>query len=144
MRTSYTPRVAGLSDSDDGGWRTRTLVRSTITARDEGAERRQRLLDSARSTILENGSIELTVHGVVERSGLSREAAAEGLLRPGAPRRPAAIVLQAATTTAGRSAGSRHPIAAEEMWETCLHAIATDDVVAARRAAPCPSSDTGR
>src|SRR6478735_3601925 len=60
------------------------------------------------------------------------EAGDAGLLRPGRPRRLAAIVLQAATTTAGRSAGGRQPITASEMWEFCLHAIAPDSVVAGR------------
>ena len=60
------------------------------------------------------------------------EAAEAGLLRPGRPRRQAAIVLQAATTTAGRSAGGAHPITAPEMWDFCLHAIVPDDVAAAR------------
>ena len=59
----------------------------------------------------------------------SRRRATAGLLRPGRPRRLAAIVLQSATTTAGRSAGGRQPITAAEMWEFCLHAIAPDDVV---------------
>ena len=40
------------------------------------------------------------------------EASEAGLLRPGRPRRQAAIVLQSATTTAGRSAGGRQPITA--------------------------------
>ena len=44
------------------------------------------------------------------------EAGEAGLLRPGRPRRLAATVLQAATTTAGRSAGGRQPITATEMW----------------------------
>ncbi|MET0661987.1 MAG: TetR/AcrR family transcriptional regulator [Ilumatobacteraceae bacterium] len=57
------------------------------------------------------------------------EASEAGLLRPGRPRRQAAIVLQSATTTAGRSAGGRQPITAAEMWEYCLHAIAPDSVV---------------
>jgi len=60
------------------------------------------------------------------------EASEAGLLRPGRPRRQAAIVLQSATTTAGRSAGGRQPITAAEMWEYCLHAIAPDSVVAKR------------
>jgi len=60
------------------------------------------------------------------------EAAASGLLRPGRPRRLAAIVLQAATTTAGRSAGGRQPITAKEMWDFCLHAIAPDEVATRR------------
>jgi len=60
------------------------------------------------------------------------EAGDAGLLRPGRPRRLAAIGLQAATTTAGRSAGGRQPITASEMWEFCLHAIAPDSVVAGR------------
>lgn len=61
------------------------------------------------------------------------EAAADaGLLRPGKPRRQAAIVLQASTTTAGRSGGGTRPITGPEMWEFCLHAIAPDDVAAPR------------
>ena len=63
---------------------------------------------------------------------MAEDAAEAGLLRPGPPRRQAAIVLQAATTTAGRSAGGRQPITAAEMWEFCLHAIVPDDVIAAR------------
>jgi AcrR family transcriptional regulator len=59
------------------------------------------------------------------------EAAAEELLRPGRARRQAAMVLQAATTTAGRSGGARQPITAPEMWEFCLHAIAPDPVAEA-------------
>lgn len=62
------------------------------------------------------------------------EAAEQGMLRDGRPRRQAAIVLQAATTTAGRTGGQRQPITAEEMWEFCLHAIAPDDVVEPRLA----------
>ncbi|MET0909944.1 MAG: TetR/AcrR family transcriptional regulator, partial [Ilumatobacteraceae bacterium] len=64
---------------------------------------------------------------------MMEEASAASLLRPGRPRRQAAIVLQAATTTAGRSAGGRQPITAAEMWEFCLHAIAPDDVVSRRK-----------
>ena len=60
------------------------------------------------------------------------EAAAEELLRPGRARRQAAMVLQAATTTAGRSGGAKQPITAPEMWEFCLHAIAPDSVAEAR------------
>ena len=60
---------------------------------------------------------------------ITEEASSAGLLRPGRPRRLAAIVLQAATTAAGQSAGGRQPITAAEMWEFCLHAIAPDDVV---------------
>lgn len=55
-----------------------------------------------------------------------------GLTRPGRPRRQAAMMLQAVTTTAGRSAGGRRPVTADEMWEFCLHAIAPDEVVAKR------------
>jgi AcrR family transcriptional regulator len=72
---------------------------------------------------------------------ITEDAAAVGMLRPGRPRRLAAIVLQAATTTAGRTGASRQPITAAEMWEFCLHAIAPDDVVKARskpRAAATP------
>lgn len=63
---------------------------------------------------------------------LTQAAADAGLLRSGQPRRQAAIVLQSATTTAGRSGGARQPITGAEMWEFCLHAIAPDEVVAAR------------
>ncbi|MCY3634905.1 MAG: TetR/AcrR family transcriptional regulator [bacterium] len=49
-----------------------------------------------------------------------------GLLREGRPRRLAAIVLQAATVTAGRSTGVRQPITGEEVWQFCLHAIVPD------------------
>ena len=49
-----------------------------------------------------------------------------GLLREGRPRRLAAIVLQAATVTAGRSTGVRQPITGEEVWKFCLHAIVPD------------------
>ena len=71
--------------------------------------------------------------------GMAEDAAGAGLLRPGRPRRQAAIVMQAATTTAGRSGAGAHPITAEEMWEFCLHAIAPDDVVAARAKRPARS-----
>lgn len=64
--------------------------------------------------------------------GMVEEAAEAGLLRPGRPRRQATMVLQAATTTAGRSGGGAHPITGAEMWEFCLHAIAPDDVADAR------------
>jgi AcrR family transcriptional regulator len=64
--------------------------------------------------------------------GMVEAAAEAGLLRPGKPRRQAAIVMQSASTTAGRSAGTAHPITADEMWEFCLHAVAPDEVVAAR------------
>lgn len=53
---------------------------------------------------------------------------AADLLRAGRPRRIAAIVLQTATTTAGRSGGGRTPITADEFWGFCLHAIAPDHV----------------
>ena len=51
-----------------------------------------------------------------------------GLLREGrrTPRRMAAIVVQAATVTAGRSSGVRQPITGEEIWQFCLHAIVPD------------------
>jgi AcrR family transcriptional regulator len=63
---------------------------------------------------------------------ITEEAADAGLLRDGKPRRLAAIVLQASTTMAGRTGSGRQPITADEMWSFCLHAIAPDDVVAAR------------
>jgi AcrR family transcriptional regulator len=65
-------------------------------------------------------------------AGIVEEAAAEQLLRPGRPRRLTAIILQSATTTAGRSAGVPQPITSAEMWEFVLHAISPDAVVAAR------------
>lgn len=61
-------------------------------------------------------------------TSLIEECAAANLLRPARPRRLAAIVLQTATTTAGRSGGARQPITADEFWAFCLHAIAPDDV----------------
>ena len=63
---------------------------------------------------------------------ITEDAADAGLLRPGKPRRLAAIVLQASTTMAGRTGGGRQPITSAEMWDFCLHAIAPDDVVAKR------------
>ena len=75
-------------------------------------------------------------------TGLVDDCAAEGLLRPGRPRRIAAIVLQTATTTAGRSGGGRQPITADEFWMFCLHAIAPDDV-AARYSVVTPASSNG-
>jgi AcrR family transcriptional regulator len=66
------------------------------------------------------------------------DAAAAGLLRPGRPRRMAAIVLQTATVTAGRSTGGRLPISGDEVWEFCLHAIVPDEIVAARLAGSAP------
>ncbi|MCQ3811593.1 MAG: TetR/AcrR family transcriptional regulator [Acidimicrobiia bacterium] len=50
----------------------------------------------------------------------------QGLLREGRPRRLAAIVLQTATVTAGRSTGVRQPITGDEVWQFCLHAIVPD------------------
>ncbi|MCU1365786.1 MAG: TetR family transcriptional regulator [Ilumatobacteraceae bacterium] len=75
-------------------------------------------------------------------AGIVEDAGEAGLLRPGRPRRMAAIVLQTATTTAGRSAGGRHAITGEEVWEFCLHAIASDEVFASRSGAvekPAPA-----
>ncbi len=65
-------------------------------------------------------------------ASIVEEAAEAGLLRPGRPRRLAAVVLQTATVTAGRSAGGRQPITGDEIWQFCLHAIAPDDIAAAR------------
>jgi AcrR family transcriptional regulator len=64
-------------------------------------------------------------------ASIVEEAGEAGLLRAGKPRRLAAIVLQTATVTAGRSAGGRVPITGEEVWQFCLHAIAPDSVAAA-------------
>lgn len=61
-----------------------------------------------------------------------KDASEAELLRPGRPRRQAAIVLQVATTTAGRTGASRQPITGVEMWEFCLNAIAPDAVVERR------------
>jgi len=67
-------------------------------------------------------------------ASIVEDAADAGLLRPGRPRRLAQMVMQAVTATAERSrAGSAiraHPIKSEELWEFCLHAIASDDVAA--------------
>jgi hypothetical protein len=68
-------------------------------------------------------------------ASIVEQAAEAGLLRPGRPRRIAAIVLQTATVTAGRSSGGRQPITGEEVWQFCLHAIVPDDVIAAREVA---------
>ena len=57
---------------------------------------------------------------------LAESAADAGLLRPGSPRRMAAIVMQTATFVAGRQAGNRRPITGDEVWEFCLHAICPD------------------
>lgn len=65
-------------------------------------------------------------------ASIVEEAADAGLLRPGRPRRLAAMVLQTATVTAGRSAGGRQPITGDEIWRFCLHAIAPDHIAAAR------------
>ncbi len=60
-----------------------------------------------------------------------------GLLRPGKPRRIATLVMEAATTTATRVTGPRsgggHALTAEEVWDFCLHAIVSDETLAARR-----------
>lgn len=72
-------------------------------------------------------------------ASIVEDCAAAGLLRPGRPRRLAAIVLQTATVTAGRSAGGRQPITSDEVWEFCLHALVPDDVLAARSATPKPA-----
>jgi AcrR family transcriptional regulator len=64
------------------------------------------------------------------------DAAEAGVLRPGRPRRFAMMVMQTATATAERSlagvATSAPPLPGEEVWEFCLHAIASLDVLAAR------------
>jgi hypothetical protein len=62
------------------------------------------------------------------------DAAAAGMLRPGKPRRIAAMVVQTATVIAGRHVGGRQPITPDEVWEFCLHAIAPDEVSKARLA----------
>jgi len=65
-------------------------------------------------------------------AALVEDAAEAGLLREGKPRRLAMIVLQTVTVTAGRSKAGRYALTGEEIWEFCLHAIAPDEVVAAR------------
>lgn len=56
-----------------------------------------------------------------------------GLLRPGKARRVAAIVLQTATFASATGAtGGRQPVTKAEVWQFCFHAVATDEVVAAR------------
>jgi AcrR family transcriptional regulator len=70
-------------------------------------------------------------------ASIVEDAAGAELLRPGRPRRLATMVMQAATTTADRSAGvgpgsHAQPISGEEVWEFCLHAIVPDEVIAAR------------
>ena len=76
-------------------------------------------------------------------ASIVEDAAALGLLRPGRARRFAAIVLQTATVTAGRAPGGRHPITGTEVWEFCLHAIAPDEIVAARREAQAAKAAVG-
>lgn len=63
------------------------------------------------------------------------EAASMDLLRPGRRRRQTAIILQSATTTAGRGGDVQKPITSAEMWEFVLHAICPDSVVDARKPA---------
>jgi AcrR family transcriptional regulator len=68
-------------------------------------------------------------------TALVEDAAAAGLLREGKPRRLAMIVLQTVSVTAGRSQAGKYALTGEEIWQFCLHAIAPDEVVAARRRA---------
>ena len=81
-------------------------------------------------------------------ASLVEEAAEAGLLRPGRPRRLTTIVMQTATTTAGRSEllaiGQAHPITSDEVWEFCLHAIVPDDVVAARSRESTPGNSRSK
>ena len=91
------------------------------------AEFAQRLLvDHPEEVVAAYAPLVEYVTEIVEQIG------AAGLLREGRPHRLAAIVLQAATVTAGRSAGGRQPITGEEVWEFCLHAIVPDDVASRR------------
>lgn len=69
-------------------------------------------------------------------ASIVEEAAAAGLLRPGRPRRQAAIVLQTATVTAGRNVPGRQPITGDEVWQFCLHAIVPDAIAASRLTPP--------
>lgn len=85
------------------------------------AEFAQRLLvDHPEEVVAAYSSLYEYVAEIVEQVG---EA---GLLREGRPRRLAAVVLQAATVTAGRSTGVDRPITGEEVWRFCLHAIIPD------------------
>ena len=85
------------------------------------AEFAQRLLvDHPEEVVAAYSPLYQYVAEIVEEVGKA------GLLREGRPRRLAAIVLQAATVTAGRSTGVRQPITGEEVWRFCLHAIVPD------------------
>ena len=85
------------------------------------AEFAQRLLvDHPEEVVAAYSPLYEYVAEIVEQVGKA------GLLREGRPRRLAAIVLQAATVTAGRSTGVRQPITGEEVWQFCLHAIVPD------------------
>jgi AcrR family transcriptional regulator len=65
-------------------------------------------------------------------ASIVEEAAREGLLRTGHPRRMANLVTRAATTIAGRTANTgAQPITGEEVWSFCLRAIVPDDIAAA-------------
>lgn len=69
-------------------------------------------------------------------AAIMTDAADAGLLRPGRPRRMAAMLVQTATVIAGRTVGGgRQPLTPDEVWEFCLHAIAPDNVAAAHHAA---------
>ena len=60
---------------------------------------------------------------------LVEQAGAEGLLRPGKPRRLAVIAVQTATITAGRTGiGGRQAITGQEIWEFCLRALVPDEI----------------
>jgi AcrR family transcriptional regulator len=78
---------------------------------------------------------------VAQFAAIVEDAAEAGLLRAGKPRRQAAIVLQTATVTAGRTTGERQPVTGEEVWEFCLHAIATDEVAAKYQATVQPTAN---
>lgn len=65
---------------------------------------------------------------------LVEQAGAEGLLRPGKPRRLAVIAVQTATITAGRTGiGGRQAISSAEIWDFCLHSLVPDEVAAEYR-----------
>lgn len=50
----------------------------------------------------------------------------DGLLRPGDPRRIAAVLLQPPTFAPITATGGRNPITGAEVWDFCLHAIGTE------------------
>lgn len=50
----------------------------------------------------------------------------DGYIRPGDPRRIAALLIQTPTFSPITATGARNPITGAEVWDFCLHAIATE------------------